>query len=81
MNDFAPNTSVSQKAAFSGTGATFSIAPNKFSTAKTSIPAEKHQVARDRCARQAAAAARAALNIPAANANAVFGLTIRFGLP
>ena len=79
-NAFAIKARDCQNAALSGVGATFSIAPNRFSTAKTNIPAEKQRVATDRCARQAAAAASAALNIPATNANAVFGLTIRFKL-
>jgi hypothetical protein len=52
------------------------IAPNRLSKAKSSIPAEKLQVASERCVRHAAAAARAALNMPAAKANTVFALTI-----
>ena len=76
-NDLATRESVSQKAALSGRSASFAIAPNRLSNAKVSIPAEKHQVASERCFRQAAAAAKAALNMPAAKANTVLGLTIR----
>jgi hypothetical protein len=75
-NDFATMASVPQKAAFSGERASFAIAPNRLSKANVSIPAEKHQVASDRCFRQAAAAAKAALDMPAAKARTVFGLTI-----
>ena len=56
------------------------IAPKRLSKAKTSIPAEKHQVASERCFRRVAAAAKAALDMPAANANRVFAFTIRFEL-
>ena len=71
---------VPQKAAFSGTTASRHIAPNKLSSAKVTIPAEKHQVASERCFRQAAVAAKAALNMPAPKANKVFALTIGFEL-
>src|SRR5262249_13621695 len=74
-NDFVIRVRVSQKAALSGRSAWRHIAPNKLSSAKVSIPAEKHQVASDRRLRQAAAAARARLNTPAAMAKVVFRLT------
>ena len=64
-NDLATRESVSQKAALSGRSASFAIAPNRLSNAKVSIPAEKHQVASERCFRHAAAAAKAALNMAA----------------
>ncbi len=67
---------VPQKAAFSGTSASCHIAPNKLSSAKVTIPAEKHQFASERRLRQTAATARAALNEPAAKASTEFGLTI-----
>src|SRR6266700_8386035 len=75
-NDFATRARVPQKAAFSGTSASCHTAPNKLSSAKVTIPAEKHQVARERRFRQAAATAKAALNVAAAKASAEFGLTI-----
>jgi hypothetical protein len=53
------------------------IAPNKLSSAKVSIPAEKDQVARERRVRQAAAVASAVQKIAAAKANAELTLTIR----
>jgi hypothetical protein len=68
---------VSQKAALSGRSASRHIAPNKLSSAKVSIPAEKHQVASERRPRKAAATANAALNTPAAKASTEFRLTIR----
>ncbi|PYK17313.1 MAG: hypothetical protein DME55_10600, partial [Verrucomicrobia bacterium] len=76
-NDFATRESVSQKTTLSGRSVSFAIAPKRLSKAKISIPAEKHQIARERCFRQAAAAAKAALNMAAAKANTVFGLTNR----
>src|SRR5437016_10918039 len=76
-NDFVTRVRVPQKAAFSGTSASCHIAPNKLSSAKVSIPAEKHQVASERRFRQAAATARAALSVAAARASTEFGLTIR----
>jgi len=76
-NDFVAKVSVPKKTAFSGTTASCHIAPNKLSSAKVSIPAEKHQVASERRARHAAATARAALNMPAPKANAELKLTIR----
>jgi hypothetical protein len=76
-NDLATRESVSQKAALSGRSASFAIASNRLSNAKVSIPAEKHQVASERCFRQAATAAKPAVNMPAAKANTEFGLTIR----
>ncbi|PYK11763.1 MAG: hypothetical protein DME65_06345 [Verrucomicrobia bacterium] len=76
INDLATRDSVSQKAALSGRSASFAIAPNRLSKAKASIPAEKHHVASERCFLQAAAAARAALNMDAANAKTVFGFTV-----
>ena len=79
-NDFATKASVPQKTAFSGKRASFAIAPNRLSNAKVSIPTEKHQVESERCFRQAAAAAKAALNMPAAKAKTVFGVTIGFWL-
>ena len=75
-NDLATRDSISQKAALSGRSASFAIAPNRLSKAKASIPAEKHQVAIGRCLLQAAAAAKPALNMAAANAKTVFGFTI-----
>jgi hypothetical protein len=75
-NDFVIRVRVSQKAAHSGTSASRHIAPNRLSSAKVSIPAEKHQVASERRLRQAAATAKAALNVAAAKANTEFRLTI-----
>ena len=51
------------------------ITPNKFSSAKTSIPTAKHHVDSDRFFRHDPAKARARLNAAAAKANIVFGLT------
>ena len=79
-NDLATRESVCQKAALSGRSVSFAIAPKRLSKAKISIPAEKHQVASERCFRQAAVAAKAALNMPAPKANKVFALTIGFEL-
>jgi hypothetical protein len=79
-NDFVTRVRVPQKAAFSGASASCHIAPNRFSSAKVSIPAEKHQVATERRPRQAAATARAALNMAAPKPNAEFRVTIRSAL-
>jgi len=57
-----------QKAALSGIDGASHIAPKRLSSAKLSIPAEKHQVASERRPRQAAATARAALNVAATKA-------------
>src|SRR4030095_10601947 len=76
-NDFVTKVSVPKRTAFSETNASCHIAPIKLSSAKVSIPAEKHQVASERRPRQTAATARAALNTPAAKANTEFRLTIR----
>jgi hypothetical protein len=75
-NDLATRESVCQKAALSGRSVSFAIAPNRLSKAKASIPAEKHQVASERCFLRAAVAAKAALNMAAANAKTAFGFTI-----
>jgi hypothetical protein len=74
-NDFVTKVSVPKRTAFSEANASCHIAPNKLSSAKVSIPAEKHQVASERRARQTAAAARAAQDIAAAKANAELKLT------
>ena len=75
-NDFATETSVSQKAALSGKSEALSIAPNTLSKAKISIPAEKHQVASERWLRQTATTARPALNKAATKARMVLKFTI-----
>ena len=64
-----------QNAAFSAIIASRHIAPNKFSSAKTSMPTAKHHVGSDRFFRHDPANARARLNAAAAKANIVFGLT------
>jgi hypothetical protein len=74
-NDVVTSVSVSQKAALSGTSSSCHIAPNKLSSAKISMPAEKHQVASERRFRHAAAVARAKLNTLAAIAKIVLRLT------
>jgi hypothetical protein len=76
-NDFATSVSVPKKRAFSGTSASCHSAPNKLSSAKVSMPAEKHQVASERRVRQAAAVANTVQNMAAAKANAELTLTIR----
>jgi hypothetical protein len=76
-SDFASKVSVPKNSAFSGTTASCHIAPNKASSAKVSIPAEKHQVASERRTRHPAATASAALNMAAAKANAELKLTSR----
>jgi hypothetical protein len=75
-NDFITNVRPAQKAALSGIEASSHIAPKKLSSAKVSIPTEKHQVASERRPRQTAATARAALNVAATKANTEFGFTI-----
>jgi hypothetical protein len=73
--DFVTKVRVPKRTAFSGTTASCHIAPKKLSSAKVNIPAEKHQVATERRARQTAAIARAAQNTAAARANAELKLT------
>src|SRR5216117_1272437 len=75
-NDFVTSVSVPQNAALSGLSASRHIVPNKFSRAKATIPAEKHQVASERRPRQAAATASEAQNKPATKVNMEFRLTI-----
>src|SRR4029453_6929201 len=79
-NDFVTSVRPPQKAALSGIDGASHIAPKRFSSAKLSIPAEKHQVANERRPRQTAATARAALNVAATKANAECVFTIRCGV-
>src|SRR5262249_39083602 len=74
-NDFVTRVSVPQNAALSGFTASRHIAPNKFSSPKASIPAEKHQVASEGRFRHGAAAAKAKLKIAAAKAKIVLRFT------
>src|ERR671919_1779894 len=74
-NDFITSVRLPQNAAFSATTASRHIAPNKFSSAKTSIPTAKHHVESERFFRHEPATARPRLNTEAMKAKIVFGLT------
>ena len=76
--DFAMRVRLPQNAALSGITASRHIAPNKLSKPKTSIPTEKHQVARERFLWHAAMTASVKLKAPAMKARIVFGLTNYF---
>jgi hypothetical protein len=76
-NDFVIRVRPAQNAALSGIDAASHIAPKRLSSAKVSIPIEKHQVASERRPRQTAATARAALKVAAMKANMDVGFTER----
>jgi len=68
-SDRAITARVRQKAALSGRSASRSTAPKTLSSARVSIPAEKHQLATDRRFLHGATTAKPALNAAAAKAS------------